>query len=62
MLRVFGIVYAMGGTTLAGSAMVAALATGNDTLRPILVAAAAGALLALPVCWMVAKRMTGGRT
>ena len=61
MFRLFAVLYAIGGTTLAGSAVVAALATGNDTLKPILIAAFAGALVAVPVCWVVAGRITGGR-
>ena len=60
MVRLFGIIYAMGGTTLAGSAVVAALVTGNDTLKPILIAAVLGALVALPLCWVVAKKIIAG--
>ena len=59
MMRLFGIIYAMGGTTFAGSAVVAALATGNDTVRPIVIAAVLGALIAVPICWIIAKKITG---
>jgi hypothetical protein len=51
------ILYSMIGTALAGSAVVAALTMGHDTLQPILVAAAAGAILALPVSWYVARQI-----
>lgn len=59
MTRLFGILYGIGGTTLAGSSMVVVLTLGQDTLQPILVSAGAGALVALPVCWIVARRLTG---
>ena len=59
MSRLFGIVYAMAGTTLAGSAVVVALVTGNDTLMPILAAAGIGFAAGLPVSWMIAKRISG---
>ena len=45
------------GSTLAGSAVIAALATGYDTLTPILIAAAAGFVAAFPVSWIVAKKL-----
>ncbi|MEQ8292584.1 MAG: CTP synthetase [Roseovarius sp.] len=47
------------GSTLAGSAVIAALVSGQDTFGAILVAAGAGFILALPVSWMVAKRLRG---
>lgn len=59
MMRLFGILYGMGGTSLAGSGAVVALVTGWDTLVPIVGAAALGALAAVPVCWIIARRMTG---
>ncbi|EEX14880.1 conserved hypothetical protein [Citreicella sp. SE45] len=55
MLRLAGILYSMIATTLAGSLVVATLVTGYDTLPPILIAAAAGALVALPVTWLVTR-------
>ncbi|MBP9182785.1 MAG: CTP synthetase [Fuscovulum sp.] len=57
MARLMMILYSMIGTALAGSAVVAALTMGHDTLQPILVAAAAGAILALPVSWYVARQI-----
>lgn len=57
MSRLMMILYSMIGTTLAGSAIVVALVTGNDTLQPILIAAAVGAVAALPVSWWVAKQL-----
>jgi hypothetical protein len=55
MLRLAGILYALIGTTLAGSAVIAALVTGHDTLAPIVASAAAGAVIAVPVTWFVAR-------
>lgn len=46
------------GSTLAGSAVIAALTMGLDTLSPILGAALVGFLLAFPASWYVAKRIT----
>jgi hypothetical protein len=60
MIRLAMILYSLIGTTLAGSFVVIALTVGRDTLAPILVAAAAGALVALPVALMVARRLTAG--
>jgi hypothetical protein len=57
MSRLMMILYSMIGTALAGSAVVVALVTGNDTLQPILIAAACGAVLALPVSWWVARQI-----
>lgn len=55
MIRLALIMYSLVSTTLAGSFVVAALAAGNDTLQPILLAAAAGVILALPIAWFVTK-------
>ena len=58
MTRLTLILFSMIGTTLAGSGVVIALTTGHDTLQPILIAAALGAVLALPVSWWVAKQIS----
>jgi hypothetical protein len=55
MFRLASILYALIGTTLAGSAMIAVLTAGYGTLVPILIAAALGAVIALPVSWFVAR-------
>ncbi|WP_136637207.1 CTP synthetase [Pseudooceanicola onchidii] len=57
MLRLASMLYSLIGTTLAGSAVVVALVTGQDTLRPILMAAVFGAVAAVPVTWAVARRL-----
>jgi predicted PurR-regulated permease PerM len=53
----FFILHLFIGSTLAGSAVIAALATGYDTLTPILIAAAAGFVVAFPVSWVVSKKL-----
>ncbi|MAU50799.1 MAG: CTP synthetase [Roseovarius sp.] len=57
MLRLAFILHLFIGSTLAGSAVVAALVMGQDTLRPILIAAALGFAAAFPVTWMVTKKL-----
>ncbi|QDC09072.1 CTP synthetase [Oceanicola sp. D3] len=59
MIRLALVLYSLIGTTLAGSCVVAALVMGQDTLWPILIAAALGAVLAVPVAFLVAKRLAG---
>ncbi len=59
MLRVMMMLFSMIATTLMGIGVVIVLAIGLDTLNPILAAAAAGFVLAIPVSWGIAKRMMG---
>lgn len=49
------------GSTLAGTAIVAALVSGFDTLQPILIAAAIGFLASIPVSWIVARKIMDRR-
>ncbi len=57
MTRLMMILFSMISTALAGSFIVAVLTMGYDTLQPILLAAAAGFALAVPVSWFVAKQI-----
>ena len=57
MFRIAMLLFSMISTTLAGSAIVVSLTLGYDTLQPILVAAAIGFLLSVPVTWFVAQRI-----
>ncbi len=59
MIPLFLILHIVVGATLAGSAMIVALTLGFDTLRPLLTAALIGVLIALPVSWIVAKKIGG---
>lgn len=57
MLRLGFILHLFIGTTLAGSAVIAALVMGMDTLRPIVLAALLGFVAALPVTWLVTRKL-----
>ena len=57
MTRLMMILFSMISTTLMGVGVVIALTTGNDTLNPILIAAAIGFVLAIPVSWWVAQQL-----
>lgn len=50
-------IFAVVATSLMGTAIVAALASGYDTQQPIVIAAAAGFILALPVTWFINKQL-----
>jgi hypothetical protein len=56
-MRLMMILYSVIGTAMAGVGVIAVLTMGYDTLQPILVAAAAGALLGLPASWLVARQI-----
>ena len=58
MIRLASVLYSIIGTSLAGSAVIAVLVMGYDTLWPILMAAAVGALVAAPISFMVAYKIT----
>lgn len=58
-MRLAALIYAMTGPTLAGILIVACLASGLDTLEPILVAAAIGFGAALPLAWIIARKISG---
>ena len=62
MLSLMLIIYIFLGTTLAGSAMIVALTMGYGTMTPLLMSAAIGAVVALPISWAVAKRLDTGRS
>jgi predicted PurR-regulated permease PerM len=57
MTRLMLILFSMASTTLMGIAIVIALTMGMDTLQPILVAAALGFVAAIPVSWLLARRL-----
>ncbi|MCE6951764.1 CTP synthetase [Cereibacter sphaeroides] len=57
MTRLMMILFSMVSVTLMGSFIVLALVTGNDTLIPILAAAAIGFVLALPVSFIIARKL-----
>ena len=57
MTRLFFLMFSIVGTTLTGIAIVAVLTAGLDTLQPILIAAAAGFLAAIPASWLIARQI-----
>ncbi|HEY6919499.1 MAG TPA: hypothetical protein VI412_09560 [Tabrizicola sp.] len=56
-MRLKMILYSMIATALAGTGVIAVLSAGFASLWPILIAAAVGAVLALPVAWTVARQI-----
>lgn len=58
MIRLASILYSIIATTLAGSGVIAVLVMGYVSFPPILMAAAVGALLALPISYMVVRKIT----
>lgn len=61
MFRLAAMIFAMVATTLMGIAIVVALTMGYDTLNPIIIAAAAGWVVALPVTWIIARKIAALR-
>lgn len=57
-MRLTMVLYSMIATALAGSGVVAVLTAGYGTLWPIVIAAAVGAVLAVPVAWAVARQIS----
>ncbi|MGD9294074.1 MAG: CTP synthetase [Roseobacter sp.] len=57
MLRVAMMLYGIVAMSLAGAAVIIVLAAGASMLAPIIVAAVAGAVLALPVSCFVARKL-----
>jgi predicted PurR-regulated permease PerM len=57
MTRLTLILFSMISTSLMGTALVGALTMGMDSLTPILIAAALGVVLAVPVRWLMARQI-----
>ena len=57
MIRLFSLIYTFVGATLAGSFIIAALTMNMVDARSIIVAAAVGFVAAVPVSWVVAKKL-----
>ncbi|MCB1331226.1 MAG: CTP synthetase [Maritimibacter sp.] len=56
-MALFLLVYIFMSATLAGSALIAALSLNLDTMQPVLYAAIAGFVVAVPVAWVIAKKI-----
>ena len=59
MTRLMLTLFSMIATTLMGVFIVAALTLGHVATQPILIGAALGFVLAIPVSWLVAKQIAG---
>ena len=57
MFNLFSLIYTIAGATCAGIGVVIALSIGQDTLQPILIAAAAGALVGVAASWVIAGKL-----
>lgn len=57
MWQLVSIVYTIASTTLIGCLMIAALVVGYDEIIHIIVVCVGGAILALPISYVVAKHM-----
>lgn len=57
-MRLMMVLYSMIATAMAGAGVITVLTIGQVGLWPIIWAAAAGAALALPVSWLVARQIS----
>ncbi|HQS98556.1 MAG: hypothetical protein B7X90_02930 [Novosphingobium sp. 17-62-19] len=58
MFRLMMILHSVVATTLMGIGVTAVLAAGMDGMKPIAISALAGFLLAFPVSWLIAQKIT----
>ena len=56
-MRLFMLLYTLAGTAMAGTGVIVVLTLGMAGAMPILVAAALGAGLALPVAWLLTREL-----
>lgn len=56
-MALFLLVYTFLGATLAGISMITALTIGLDTMQPVVYSAIAGFIVAIPIAWVVAKKI-----
>ncbi|WP_291728422.1 hypothetical protein [Leisingera sp. F5] len=57
MLRLASVLYSLIGSSLAGVGVIAVLVAGMTNVPAILASAAIGAVLGMPVAWLVAKQL-----
>lgn len=60
MIRLASILYSIIGTSLAGVGVIFVLTTVDDSVSAIIVAAVIGAVLALPVSYLIARKIIQG--
>lgn len=56
-MRLMMVLYSMIATAMAGTGVIAVLSAGYGTLWPIVISATAGAALAVPVSWAIARQI-----
>ena len=56
-MRLFFLIFTLASTALAGVGVTTVLAAGLDGWEPIVIAAALGAVLALPAAWIAARKI-----
>ncbi|MFP5481009.1 MAG: hypothetical protein ACLGIE_15185 [Alphaproteobacteria bacterium] len=57
-MRLFLLLYSLAATAMAGTGVIVVLSLGMVGLPPILISAAMGAALALPVAWLLARELS----
>ena len=55
MFKIESLIYTIASSTVMGIFIIIALVSGYDTLQYVVIAAAAGAVVALPVSYFIAK-------
>ncbi len=55
MLRIASLIYTVASATVMGIFIIIALASGFDTLKYVVIAVVAGAIVAIPVSYFIAK-------
>ncbi len=60
MIRLASILYSIIGTSLAGVGVIFVLTTVDDSVSAIIAAAVIGAVLALPVSYLIARKIIQG--
>ncbi len=58
MTRLFLLIYTFAGPSLAGAGVIVALVMGFVAAKPIVISAALGALIGLPVAWVIARQLS----
>jgi len=56
-MRLFFLIFTLASTALAGIGVTAVLAAGFDGWEPIVIAAAIGAIVALPASWIATQKI-----
>ena len=57
MSQLWMVIFSIVSATLMGTGIIVALTSGYDTLTPVLIGAAVGLILSIPVSWLVARQL-----